>query len=104
VGKVARAAEERLARAFLSRVRAPGGGPRRQQQQQQNSYNKRPLGPGSAAAPPPPLNEPGAAWSRWATRAAKAAKEAAQKKVKQEERVREELARAAEAEGEALFG
>jgi len=37
-------------------------------------------------------------------KAARAAKQAAQKRVKQEERMREELARAAEAEGALLFG
>jgi len=87
LGKVARAAEERLAKAFLSRVRVPK--PKPQQQNTSNtSNNKRPLN-----------SNPGAAWSRWATKAAKKAKEAAQKRMRQEERAREELARAAEAEG-----
>ena len=95
VAKVARAAEERLARAFLSRA------PRQQQQQQHQiggNSNKRPLD----SAPLP--SEPGAVWSRWAAKAARAAKQAAQKRVKQEERMREELAREAEAEGALLFG
>ena len=100
VAKVARAAEERLARAFLSRVRATLPPPK-QQTRQQIGNNKRPLD--SSASALPPTSEPGAVWSRWATRAARAAKEAAQRRVKQEERVREELARAAEAEG-ALHG
>ena len=84
----------------MSRVRATLPPPK-QQTRQQIGNNKRPLD--SSASALPPTSEPGAVWSRWATRAARAAKEAAQRRVKQEERVREELARAAEAEG-ALHG
>ena len=96
VSKVAGAPEERLVKAFLRRVRGV------QQQNSGSSSNKRPLDSSSSAVPP--INEPGAVWSRWATKAAKAAKAAAQKRVKQEEKMRQELARAAEAEGALLAG